>query len=65
MYTLVNRLGPKTFLTYETPALLLSWIIAEVFYKFGSFTLETGAFLITWYGCGLLFQKFIRKQREN
>jgi hypothetical protein len=61
MYTLVNRLGLKTFLSYETPAFLLSWILAEVFYKFGSFTLETGAFLITWYGSGYLFQRFIRK----
>jgi hypothetical protein len=61
MYTLVNRLGLRSFATYETPALLLSWTIAEVFYKFGSFTLETGAFLITWYLTGFILQKIIRK----
>jgi hypothetical protein len=61
MYTLVNRLGLRSFLSYETPALLLSWIIAEVFYKFGSFTLETGAFLFTWYLTGFILQKIIRK----
>jgi hypothetical protein len=57
MYTLVNKLSLRSFLSYEMPALLLSWIIAEVFYKFGSFTLETGAFLVTWYLSGLIFQK--------
>jgi len=60
MYTLINKLGWSAFLTRESPALLLSWIIAEVFYKFGSFTLETGAFLVTWYGLGLVFFKLFR-----
>ena len=44
MYTLLHKLGSKAFLARESPALLVSWIIAELFYKFGSFTLETGAF---------------------
>jgi hypothetical protein len=61
MYTLVNKLGLRSHLAYETPAILLSWVLAEVFYKFGSFTLETGAFLITWYLSGLLFQKLFKK----
>jgi hypothetical protein len=61
MYTLLNKIGWSTFLAYEGPALLLSWILAELFYKFGSFTLETGAFLITWYGVGFLLRKLFRK----
>ena len=61
MYTLLSRLGLSTFLAYEGPALLLSWVLAELFYKFGSFTLETGAFLLTWYGAGFLLRKIFRK----
>jgi hypothetical protein len=61
MYTLLNKLRVNSFLAYETPALLVSWIIAEVFYKFGSFTLETGAFLVTWYGTGYISHKVMKK----
>jgi hypothetical protein len=62
MYSLLNKLGVANFLSYETPALLLSWILAEVFYKFGSFTLETGSFLFTWYLLGFITQKIFKKQ---
>jgi hypothetical protein len=61
MYTLFHKLGSKAFLARESPALLVSWIIAELFYKFGSFTLETGAFLVTWYLTGLISDKLFRK----
>lgn len=30
------------------PSLVAAFLIAELFYKFHSFTLETGAFLATW-----------------
>lgn len=29
--------------------LVLAWVIAELFYKFQSFSLETAAFLATWF----------------
>jgi len=61
MYTLLHKFGSKAFLARESPALLVSWIIAELFYKFGSFTLETGAFLVTWYLTGLISDKLFRK----
>ena len=48
MYTLIRNLRLRDALLAEGPALLLSWGIAEVFYKFHSFTLECGAFLGTW-----------------
>ena len=31
------------------PVFLLALLIAELFYKFRSFLLETGAFLLTWF----------------
>ena len=61
MYTLLHKLGSKALLARESPALLLSWIIAELFYKFGSFTLETGAFLVTWYLTGLISYKLFSR----
>ena len=30
------------------PPLVVAFVVAELFYKFHSFTLECGAFLITW-----------------
>jgi hypothetical protein len=62
MYSILNKLGLKSFLTIESPALLISWILAEVFYKFGSFTLETGAFLVTWYFTGMLSARIFGKK---
>ena len=38
----------------------LAWIIAELFYKFHSFTLECAAFLATWFVIDALVQKIVR-----
>jgi len=48
MYTLIRNAGVKRALVDEAAPLLLSFGVAEVFYKFHSFMLETGAFLLTW-----------------
>ncbi len=49
MYTLIHDLGFRKALLAEAPSLLASMGIAEMFYKFHSFTLECGAFLATWF----------------
>jgi hypothetical protein len=49
MYTLIRSLPLRQLLAEQVPALGLSFIIAELFYKFHSFTLECVAFLGTWY----------------
>jgi hypothetical protein len=49
MYSYVKQAGIPTVLAQEAPAFLTSFVIAEVFYKFHSFTLECAAFLVTWY----------------
>lgn len=49
MYTLVKSTSLSNLLITQAPALLASFIIAELFYKFHSFTLECLAFLITWF----------------
>jgi hypothetical protein len=49
MYTLITRLGVRELLLRQAPIFFGSLLIAEIFYKFHSFLLETGAFLITWF----------------
>ena len=49
MFTLIRMLGWRELLIARLPALVAAFVIAEMFYKFGSFMLETGAFLVTWY----------------
>jgi hypothetical protein len=49
MFTLTKLLPFREILIRQVPAMGVSFIIAEVFYKFHSFTLETAAFLVTWY----------------
>jgi hypothetical protein len=48
MYMLVRLMPWGRLLREQVPALALSFVIAELFYKFHSFTLETMAFLATW-----------------
>ena len=48
MYTLIRYAGLRNGMLAEAPALLVSLVVAEMFYKFHSFTLECGCFLVTW-----------------
>ena len=48
MFTLAKLLPIRQLLAEQVPAITASLIIAEVFYKFHSFTLECLAFLATW-----------------
>jgi hypothetical protein len=49
MYTLVQSIPFRELLLRQAPALFVSLVIAEIFFKFHSFTLECIAFLVTWY----------------
>jgi len=57
MYTLFRLLPVKRFAYEQVTALTLAWIIAELFFKFHSFTLECGAFLATWFVLDALIQR--------
>jgi len=52
MYELIRRLTVRQLALEQLPLLLLALGIAEMFYKFHSFLLETGAFLLTWLALG-------------
>ena len=49
MYTLIRLIPLRRVLLEQVPCLGASLFIAELFYKFHSFTLECIAFLGTWY----------------
>ena len=48
MYTLLRNVRLRKQWLVEGPSLLIAMLIAEMFYKFHSFTLECVAFLATW-----------------
>ena len=49
MFSLIRALPLSSLILEQAPAFGLSLLIAEMFYKFHSFTLETMAFLGTWF----------------
>jgi hypothetical protein len=48
MYSLVRILPFARLVREQVPAFAVAFVIAELFYKFHSFALETLAFLATW-----------------
>jgi hypothetical protein len=54
MWTLMKSLGPRRMAVEQAPALGASFVVAELFYKFHSFTLECLAFLGTWFALDAL-----------
>ena len=49
MYQFLHSLTVSDLFKRQLPVFLVAFVIAEFFYKFHSFILETGAFLVTWY----------------
>ena len=60
MYQLLKLISAEQ-LSVEIPALLISLFASEMLYKFGSFTLETMAFLCTWYVVSFVAHKVVKK----
>ncbi len=55
MFTLIRSIPLSQVLFRQIPALSISFIMAEMFYKFHSFTLECLAFLGTWFVVDVIF----------
>lgn len=49
MYALISRLPARQLLLRHAPTLVGALAIAEMFFKWKSFLLEAGGFLVTWY----------------
>jgi hypothetical protein len=60
MYTLIRSMPLRQLLSEQMPVITVSFIIAEIFYKFHSFTLECAAFLATWFVLDVLLQGTLR-----
>jgi hypothetical protein len=61
MFTLLGTLPLKRIFGEQVPALAAAWVLAELFYKFHSFSLECAAFLATWFVFDGLVQ-FVRRR---
>jgi hypothetical protein len=60
MYTLMRAIPRRQLLLEQIPLLATSFVIAELFYKFGSFAVECSAFLATW----LVIDALVHHARE-
>ena len=60
MYTLIRSLSFRQLFVGQAPALGVSLLCAELFFRFHSFTLECAAFLATWYVVDLGIQSLRR-----
>jgi hypothetical protein len=49
MYSLISHRPVRELLLRHAPTLVGALTIAEMFYKWHSFLLEAGGFLLTWY----------------
>ena len=61
MFELLRASSLRQLLARQAPALVISLVIAEMFYKFGSFTLECLGFLATWFVLDAVFALVARK----
>lgn len=59
MYQMLHGRSIATISKLTLPPLALSWLIAELFYKWHSFTLECAGFLITWFAIDWVWSKVL------
>ncbi len=64
MYSFISCMPMRQLILQQLPALVVSLVIAEAFYKFHSFTLECVAFLVTWYAIDGFIQLVTRGLRK-
>lgn len=63
MYTLLRTIPPSVLLAQHLPTFSASLLLAELFYKFGSFAIECLAFLATWVVLDTLWGKLAGRSR--
>ncbi len=65
MFTLIQALGIPETLKREFIPFAAAFLIAEFFYKFHSFALECGAFLLTWWVLSLIQSLVIPRSEHS
>lgn len=63
MYTLLKSVGVQAALIQEAPYLVLAFIVASLFYKWGSFGIEAIGFLVTWFVFSVIGNKALEMIR--
>jgi hypothetical protein len=63
MYSLIRHLPPRELLLRHAPTFVAALAIAEMFYKWKSFLLETGGFLVTWFVLDAVVS-WVQRRRE-
>jgi len=56
MFTFIRVIPNRQLLLEQMPIFVVSFLLANTFYKFGSFGLEVIAFLATWFVIDAVFQ---------
>ena len=59
MYSTIQRLGLRDTVIREAPPLASALVIAELFFKFHSFSFECLLFLVTWTGLSWVYSKLL------
>jgi hypothetical protein len=65
VYQLLSSIGTNAIFFRQLPLLVVSFGIANLFYKFGSFGLECLAFLATWFVLDVAVQTIARLRRQR
>jgi hypothetical protein len=65
MFYLIHSVTTSEVFKRQLPPLLIAFVIAELFYKFHSFLLECGAFLLTWYAIDAVVHFIFPRRRQR
>jgi len=65
MFSLVKDLGVRVAVKQEAVPFLIAFVIAELFFKFKSFTLECLAFLAVWFVLSFLQSLILPRSKEQ
>jgi len=65
MYQLLQGRSIRSLSIDALPPLALAFILAELFYKWHSFTLECAGFLATWFVIDFAWTKVLRRLRAD
>jgi hypothetical protein len=65
MFYLIHSVTTSEVFKRQLPPLLIAFVIAELFYKFHSFLLECGAFLLTWYAIDAVAHFSFPRRRQR
>jgi hypothetical protein len=64
VYQLIKFLSVQQLVIRQLPLFIMSFVIAALFYKFGSFAIECIAFLATWAVTDFLFGLFAKDESK-